>query len=64
MSSKGTTEEEVARAFAKDLIGDISISDAHILGLRRFHRGDSTVAPSGSAGGPGLVGNADCFPQY
>jgi len=25
--------EEVAGAFAEDLVGDISISDAHILGL-------------------------------
>ena len=41
MSSEGVTEEEVAGAFAEDLVGDISISDAHVPNLGRLHRNDS-----------------------
>ena len=41
MSSEGVTEEEVTGAFAEDLVGDVSISDAHIADFGRFHRDDS-----------------------
>src|SRR5580698_2704715 len=55
MSSEGVTKEEVVRAFAEDLVGDISISDAHIPNPGRLHRSDSlalsseTLPPAGRA---------------
>ena len=41
MTSEGVAEEEVAGAFAEDLVCDIAISDAHVPDTRRLHRIDS-----------------------
>jgi hypothetical protein len=43
MPSEGVAQEDVARAFAYDLVGDIRISDGHVVGLGRLHDSDSVL---------------------